>query len=49
MEIRKAERNADLYFKGVETENIEILDFIKSSEEKIKALKIELLTELNNL
>ena len=39
----------DLYFKGVETENIEILDFIKSSEEKIKALKIELLTELNNL
>ena len=39
----------DLYFKGVETENIEILDFIKSSEEKIKALKIELLTELENL
>ena len=39
----------DLYFKGVETENIEILDFIKSSEEKIKALKIELLTELKNL
>ena len=39
----------DLYFKGVETENIEILDFIKSSEEKIKALKIELLTDLNNL
>lgn len=39
----------DLYFKGVETENIEILDFIKSSEEKIKNLKIELLTELNNL
>lgn len=39
----------DLYFKGVETENIEILDFIKSSEEKIKALKIELLTELKKL
>lgn len=39
----------DLYFKGFETENIEILDFIKSSEEKIKSLKIELLTELNNL
>lgn len=39
----------DLYFKGIEVENEETKLFIEKAEQKIKELKIELLTELENL